>query len=427
MPWKVSIRHPMTYAQSGSHLDNSDCGILQGLIEKLGQEHIEVKAHVAEQLLVDMTQVLNDIDTAVTASSGWDGDHFIAKYNEFYQHVQKGRELDLKIRSAGISLKGVNRAAVNVTTNDARQMALQIRAVTKARPLLNQGMPSTVISWCGEYVLGIQPDATQFCPKTSESVRMFKGNVQIDYTTAHLCRKQSTTDKSAYASIVNGLGNVKGILEKNVEALDNGFTTNPSVPTLMAQLSPGKLTTKLMPWIPPAFHDGQMEAQHASSIALPWVFADQTFGFRGNLDMLPLNLFSGHLYQYRGASSIISFEMSNLKMKGMSPTTLNGVLCHWTPADAKRWMMKNTQVVHLTEGDMYYVPYGTMLWTIGVSTEKASISVWMPLMCPQLFEALDPSTSDAIRKSIDVFLETASECEPWNKYNEPLKRWIGAQ
>lgn len=100
---------------------------------------------------------------------------------------------------------------------------------------------------------------------------------------------------------------------------------------------------------------------------------------------------------------------------------------HWSPADAKKWMQENTEFVHLAEGDLYFVPYGTSCWTIGLDPSKASISIWMPLMCPQLFENLDKVTKESISQVIDEFMSLAGNQEPWSTVKEPLKRWVGAQ
>ena len=99
-------------------------------------------------------------------------------------------------------------------------------------------------------------------------------------------------------------------------------------------------------------------------------------------------------------------------------------LFHMTPAEAKRWMKSNASYVSLDTGDMIWLPYGSVPWTISTS-DASSFAVWLPVMS----EALYLQTNEEVRKEIvkvtDEFLSQTGDVYPWSKTADSIKRWLG--
>ena len=79
------------------------------------------------------------------------------------------------------------------------------------------------------------------------------------------------------------------------------------------------------------------------------------------LDVFPFQCFGGIFYQHAGNMSALSIRMETLTKGGMTASTVTAVLSHWTPAEANKWMTENTEVVHLSQGDVAFFPFMALL------------------------------------------------------------------
>ena len=124
--------------------------------------------------------------------------------------------------------------------------------------------------------------------------------------------------------------------------------------------------------------------------------------------------------------SALSIRMETLTKGGMTPSTVTAVLSHWTPAEANKWMTENTEVVHLSPGDVVFFLFGALVWTIGTSSEP-SISIWCPVLSEKLFLGMPAPDREELIRMKTTFVKDAAHKHPWNKIGDMLIRWMGTQ
>ena len=134
---------------------------LKAIGVKVGMGNQDVVDSNVEALLKTHETTLEGLEEFVKVCSQLDDARFADKYKEFMAMVRKFRESDVAFSKVLAKVKTIRNTSVKHQTNHARQTAVAVRSVLKANPVKKQGMPKTIVSWAGEFALGIKVGATE--------------------------------------------------------------------------------------------------------------------------------------------------------------------------------------------------------------------------------------------------------------------------
>jgi hypothetical protein len=150
-------------------------------MEKLGMDHIEVKALRREALVAHFLGLMASLDADAIKADACTTSTFKANFVEFTKRVAEMHSSLLSCRQGASLLKGCYFKCAKEATNASRGVALNIRQTLKTNPLQPQGFPSTAASWFGESVMGIsvEGEASTVGVKGAHSV---DGNTTVSWS-----------------------------------------------------------------------------------------------------------------------------------------------------------------------------------------------------------------------------------------------------
>ena len=131
---------------------------LQDIIEKLGQDHLEVVRLQSKDVLANHEKVVEDLRAAVSQMLTWTSVSMPSDWERLRSLIEVARNSESSVLDQLNQLKCIRLEEVSISGASRRQEALAIRRLTQR--IDQRGMPASLYSWLSRHVLKVRPDDT---------------------------------------------------------------------------------------------------------------------------------------------------------------------------------------------------------------------------------------------------------------------------
>jgi hypothetical protein len=96
------------------------------------------------------------------------------------------------------------------------------------------------------------------------------------------------------------------------------------------------------------------------------------------------------------------------------------------PAECKKWMGVNVNVICVEKGAAVWVPFGYVTWMISTSPGLTFTAI-LPVLSDYLWKkTLEDTVRNQMAECFHVFLDSTGEFEPWCSSRVALRKWVGS-
>ena len=135
---------------------------LQDIIDKLGQDHLEVVGLHSKDALANHEKVVEDLRAAVLQMLTWTSVSMPSDWERLRSLIEVVRNSESSVLDQLNQLKCIRLEEVSISGASRRQEALAIRRLTQR--IDQRGMPASLYSWLSRHVLKVRPDDTTDLP-----------------------------------------------------------------------------------------------------------------------------------------------------------------------------------------------------------------------------------------------------------------------
>ena len=129
-------------------------------------------------------------------------------------------------------------------------------------------------------------------------------------------------------------------------------------------------------------------------------------------------------FQYccEGTVLLVLIPVAGIVASKSSLQGLHSMLSNLTPNAAAQWMDKNSVRMKLDAGEICWVPYGWVVWTVTTGTGNSYV-----YDIPVFSEGLLLTSPPAVRKEISEFqvkfIDQVGSVAPWDEIGDCIRRW----
>ena len=398
--------------------------VLRKLVEKLGDDHTDVKSAGCSGLFGQFDGQCEKMLAHRANANTWTVDTYVEHFKNFMQDLGLAREFNQEIADALQSLKSVNKDEVKERTTDRRKNALKCRYTFKENPLGAQGFPPNLVTWFGCDVMGIAQDKDVFgCVDSLD--------LEFHHNEKNVVKQWSLPVLWKVDSAEEAIGNLDCCCQskftntlKTTKVLKRHLMTSTALSLNMARASPVNKSEDTLPWLPATFADNQpLKAEYASTVGVPWVLAAKRWGFRGTKDNYPFWGLSHFLLGLEGSSCAMVFSLSEVLKSGGTMDGITDMLNGLTPKAAGDWMSSRCKKTNILQGDVFWVPMGSLVWLVGTSQETA-ITVQLPVLSTALLQSIPKDVKQELSEVYNRFLSEHQADAPWKDLAGKFGHWL---
>eukprot|EP00971_Amphidinium_carterae_P337284 6474021-Amphidinium_carterae.1 len=203
---------------------------LQQVIEKLGDENVEVTASGCKATICAFESECNSLLNLKVAAKGWQKDNFIKSHIDGFALLVKVAQLHANILADFKVLKSVRLLEVRQLSGERRKLALAIRRHGKA--LMQQDFFKSALTWFGDAVLNLGSGA--LAPKSNVELKQgFEGKMvdKVVHVTGELREEAKMKPFLQLSEALQRECNVEKVADKVLSQFDEdgNFYCNHSV------------------------------------------------------------------------------------------------------------------------------------------------------------------------------------------------------
>ena len=397
---------------------SSSYQLMQVLVKKLGTGNVEGVHNKAVEMMKALTDAIASLSLIRSDVDNWGKETYLDKHKEFMVEYGKSESLNDDLVAVETTLRGVRVDEVRAGNADSRRNSLKLVRVFKKYPLAAQGCPAPLVSYIGANILNFYFESMSPAVKTSSLVVKPSAGSEVDLSKVLL-----------WPAIENHVAELSGVLAgaelmtvaKASEALKKHMAKNATVACNLVRLTQEKGDVQaLAAWIPKLWSSAPVSAEMSSSGGVPILFSSRQYGYRGNQVLWPLWGVGCLMHCTQGEYAIATFSVDEVVDCGSTPHDVNAMFCGLTPTDARKWMDQHGgPTVQLVEGNVVWLPYGTLAYLVGVAEVNNVVTV------PIFSRHLLTSMTDKARKALSAFtlgtIKAAKENAPFTLIGTQLK------
>ena len=332
----------------------------QGVVEKLGPEHVEVRATNVTEVLKSFAWIAKQMEDCQQQAKGWSKENFEQHFDSGMGLLVEADSMAATLKADVAVLKQVRLLEVRTLSGDRRRLALNVRRC--AKPLSDQHFWKSGVTWCGECVLGIGAAEAAPQPKTN----MAKSSVlrslaatepyakptywEPDSTDLpHQCMKKRL--EMLQAKVAKAAKSVRASLEEDGSGFINLARVLAKTKEGEAVRAEGTLPTE---W----FGSDAAEPAGLSNFAPLWVCGSKQYGWRYGPQQLPFPGIGHFIHCHEGDCSAIMWPMQSVLDEGGQVSTVTEFFTTKSTTDFGRFMEKHACWVAMAEGSSLWVPFG---------------------------------------------------------------------
>ena len=398
------------------------CNKVQGVVEKLGTNRLEVAALGCVQSLKRFHEVVTFLKEYRERAKTWSRENFVAQFMEAMKIYEEGMKLAQRLAKDFEVLSKVRLLEVRALSGDRRKIALSVRRLTK--PLQTGGFFKNCLTWFGERCLGVTATSTSLSPQSNFDKAPLLQDQPADLPACVFPQLWTATKDAPHVAILERVVSIGGLGKYKEQCKSNLLKNGGQLNTVRLPVKKDELSAEAVKlFFPEVFYGADLAGLKTFASLTMW--GGQELSFRFGPPQMEFPGFSQTLHALEGNAMVLTWPMSSVQGCGGCIRNVSELFDHQSPSEAATFLNKHSVFFVLEVGMSAWIPMG--YYVAIVSLSQTSIILSQLCFSQTLFETLTVNLGEEIaawnlslleQQAKDADFEVASlalEAQVWLK------------